>query len=203
MPPPCWQKVCAPSRASTMSGRYPFNVGFYEMPPDDANQCLANTTLLPQLLRDMGYSTHALGKWGKLPLPPPLPLLLLLLLLLLPPPPPPLPLPLLLLPLPLLVPPLLPLLLLLTDIRLGSQTSATSRRSARRPTAASIRSSATMRHATTTYSTTPAAPAPPRPAAAKNARSISPSTRGTKAASTARRRPSTVIRTDWDLGCRC
>ena len=34
-----------------MSGRYPFNVGFYEMPPDDANQCLANTTLLPQLLR--------------------------------------------------------------------------------------------------------------------------------------------------------
>ena len=54
-------KVCAPSRASTMSGRYPFNVGFYEMPKDDANQCLSNTTLLPELLRTMGYSTHALG----------------------------------------------------------------------------------------------------------------------------------------------
>jgi hypothetical protein len=29
--------------------------GFYEMPKDDANQCLSNTTLLPALLRDMGY----------------------------------------------------------------------------------------------------------------------------------------------------
>ena len=54
-------KVCAPSRASTMSGRYPFNVGFYEMPTDDANQCLSNTTLLPELLRAIGYRTHALG----------------------------------------------------------------------------------------------------------------------------------------------
>eukprot|EP01046_Picozoa_sp_COSAG06_P072334 COSAG06_NODE_21120_length_768_cov_5.103139_2_plen_27_part_01 len=27
------------------------------MPKDDANQCLSNTTLLPALLRDMGYST--------------------------------------------------------------------------------------------------------------------------------------------------
>lgn len=54
-------KVCAPSRASTMSGRYQFNVGFYEMPKDDANQCLSNTTLLPELLREMGYTTHALG----------------------------------------------------------------------------------------------------------------------------------------------
>lgn len=24
-------KICAPSRASLMSGRYPFNVGFYDM----------------------------------------------------------------------------------------------------------------------------------------------------------------------------
>jgi len=34
-------KICAPSRASTMTGRYPFNVGFYAMPSDDENQCTA------------------------------------------------------------------------------------------------------------------------------------------------------------------
>ena len=56
-------KICAPSRGSSMTGRYPFNIGYYAMPPDDENQCTSNYTALPQLLKTMGYSTHAYGKW--------------------------------------------------------------------------------------------------------------------------------------------
>eukprot|EP01050_Picozoa_sp_SAG11_P032525 SAG11_NODE_10612_length_817_cov_0.880223_1_plen_45_part_00 len=44
-----------------MSGRYPFNVGFYEMPKDDVNQCLSNTTLLPALLKGAGYGARRLN----------------------------------------------------------------------------------------------------------------------------------------------
>jgi arylsulfatase A-like enzyme len=56
-------KICSPSRASVLSGRFPFNVGFYDMSADD-NHELINTTLLPELLRSLGgYATHALGKY--------------------------------------------------------------------------------------------------------------------------------------------
>jgi arylsulfatase A-like enzyme len=55
-------KICSPSRASLMTGRYPFNAGFYGMDMDN-NHCIRNSTLLPQLLKDQGYSTFALGKY--------------------------------------------------------------------------------------------------------------------------------------------
>jgi len=62
-------KICSPSRASVLSGRFPFNVGFYDMSADDNHQ-LVNTTLLPELLRSLGgYATHALGKYGECPRP--------------------------------------------------------------------------------------------------------------------------------------
>lgn len=53
-------KICGPSRASTMTGRYPFNVGFYG---DGKAQHISNFTTTAQVLQQEGYATHAIGKW--------------------------------------------------------------------------------------------------------------------------------------------
>eukprot|EP00052_Salpingoeca_macrocollata_P019248 m.159470 g.159470 ORF g.159470 m.159470 type:complete len:537 (+) comp20908_c0_seq1:1127-2737(+) len=56
-------RICAPSRASSMTGRYPFNVGFYNM-DQDQNHCADKYTMLPEVLKmTAGYQTAATGKW--------------------------------------------------------------------------------------------------------------------------------------------
>ena len=42
-----------------ITGRYPWAAGFYDMSAD-TDHCTTNSTALPQLLKPMGYKTHAL-----------------------------------------------------------------------------------------------------------------------------------------------
>lgn len=56
-------KMCAPSRASTLSGRYPFHVGYYNNNGGDNAGVPIDFQLLPALLKRQNFSTHALGKW--------------------------------------------------------------------------------------------------------------------------------------------
>lgn len=53
-------KTCGPSRASMLSGRYPFHTGIYSNADIDSYGVPVNFTLLPALLkRHGGYATHA------------------------------------------------------------------------------------------------------------------------------------------------
>lgn len=56
--------VCTPSRSALLTGVYPFKLGlqrgFGKHTPEGIP---LNTTLLPQYMKDLGYTTHGLGKW--------------------------------------------------------------------------------------------------------------------------------------------
>ena len=44
-----------------MTGRYPWGIGYYDMKGPE--MVPLSFVMLPKLLHDMGFATHALGKW--------------------------------------------------------------------------------------------------------------------------------------------
>lgn len=57
--------MCTPSRASFLTGKYPFTIGMQHsvILPEEAWALGADQKLLPEYLKEVGYRTHIIGKW--------------------------------------------------------------------------------------------------------------------------------------------
>lgn len=61
--------LCGPSRAMILTGRYAFRTGATNQDKTGAFTP-AQETMTPKVLREAGYATASIGKWGQLPLTP-------------------------------------------------------------------------------------------------------------------------------------
>ncbi|KAL5256753.1 hypothetical protein ACHWQZ_G011872 [Mnemiopsis leidyi] len=59
------QQVCTPTRGALMSGRYPIHTGLQHdvIYPGEPWGLPLDETIIPQILKEYNYSTHAVGKW--------------------------------------------------------------------------------------------------------------------------------------------
>ncbi|XP_042860608.1 arylsulfatase B-like [Penaeus japonicus] len=59
------QPICTPTRSALLTGRYPFTLGRQHgvLWPKEPTGLTLKATLLPESLKEVGYSTHAVGKW--------------------------------------------------------------------------------------------------------------------------------------------
>jgi len=57
--------ICSPSRSALLSGLYPIHTGLHQkvIRPSEPVGLNENITILPQYFKDIGYSTHMIGKW--------------------------------------------------------------------------------------------------------------------------------------------